>query len=80
MRVFVIGDIIYAGYTPQAAGRVIAVIPGKGPSQTPMYTIQKVNGAIADIMYPKSYQDLIDDHKKKLAGHEARMLALKAMA
>ena len=86
-----VGDIVYPGYSPQAAGVIIKVeIPAPQKSMMvgsrpddyfisfPTYTIRTPAGREFTSSNVQLYQTLIDDHRKKLATHEAAMERIQA--
>ena len=78
-----VGDLVYEHYSPKKAGKIVEVV-GRIPPNRPGYVCPffrvKVrwakDGAISETSSNAlvGFQDLIDDHQKKLATH----LAMKA--
>lgn len=76
---FAIGDVVYPGYTPQKAGKVIAINPYSAHSNMYIYTVKRPNGDTYDVSEPSSFDELVETTRRKLTTHEALLAKIQAM-
>lgn len=86
----IVGDAVYKGYSPATVGLVVkietkafnfdAYIGQKsvGTKVAKVLTIRKANGETweAPEGYVENYRNLIEQHRRKLATHEAALIKL----
>lgn len=82
-----VGDIVYQAYTPQRAGKILSV--GEAPCMNPQYKMRTYTVAIPtkkgvyrqvwNEMGVRGYAELIADHAKKLATHQAHYAKMQAL-
>lgn len=70
-----VGDVVYEPYVPSKlyiVREVKQVTNGSGQTW-PTYRCEDKDGNEDTLAYLRSYQDLIDDHEKKLRNHKKKM-------
>jgi len=84
---FKVGDYVYMVFTPVKCGRVVRVIPGKPYERWPdecepsTLHVKTLKGDIltgSELSF-NNYRTLIEDHRRKLAKHEAILAKLEAL-